>query len=235
MDWKATLADVMAERRRELGERPSMEELVALRTGELPDEERERLIEYASWDPDVARELFDLQRFPELAGGAAGTTGGPDQDRRWWQRLRAQLQEEGILPPAAPALAPEAEPSPARWPFRLSWLPLAAAFAAGALLALLIGELHSSVQINLPVIELVAQAGDAMDVRRGGRPTVVPAGASGVVLTFAAPDLTTESGPYDLDIRRGAQEVARSKGLVPGTGGVFVVVLPRNQIGRAHV
>jgi len=101
MDWKATLADAMAERRRELGERPSTEELIALRAGELSDDERERLIEHAAWDPDVARELFDLLRFPALPDGEAEVSAaGPAQDRSW-QALRARLRSEGVLPESA--------------------------------------------------------------------------------------------------------------------------------------
>lgn len=241
MDWKATLAEIMAERRQELGERPSTDEMIALRAGELSEEERERLLERASWDPEVARELFDLIRFPELPDGEAAPANDLGLDQRW-QALRARLLSEGILP-GTQQPPPEASPPPERARNR-AWFPMAASFAAGVALTFAIGELRSpsrpgspreTVKINLPIVELLALSDTATDVRRGGELTVVPARIEGIVLTLSAPGLALGSGPYALEIRRGRQEVFRSKDLVPGEGGVFVLLLPRDRLAKgAH-
>jgi hypothetical protein len=237
MDWKATLAEIAAERRHETGERPSMDEMIALRSGELSEEARERLLERASWDPEVARELFDLIRFPELEDEAAPAE-DPGTGQRW-QALRARLLSEGILPGSATPPSPRLLRDLVR-----ARLPLAASFAAGVLLAFAIGEIRAffgpatppeTVRINLPIIELPALSDASSDIRRGREITVVPADTQGVVLTLAAPSIAPASGPYDLEIRRGEQEIFRSKALVPGEGGVFVLLLPRERLAAgAH-
>src|SRR5689334_11763870 len=127
MDWKATLAEIIAERRKELGERPSLDEMIALRVGELSADERERLLERAAWDPEVARELLDVIRFPDLGHGETPPEDDADQDRSW-QVMRAKLRSEGLLPEVSAAPAPAPPPPRARvW----DWLPMAASFAAG--------------------------------------------------------------------------------------------------------
>ncbi len=238
MDWKATLAEIVSDRQRQLGERPSMEQMFALRAGELSEAERDRLLERAAWDPEVARELFDLMCFPDLPRGgkakeAVGNDAGLDQR---WQALRARLRSEGILPEMPSRAAPSPEPQRVRvW----RWLPMAASFAAGLALAITIGVLRPAahpespgqgVKLNLPVVELVAPSDTGPDARRGGGLTAVPPNAGGIVLTLAAPGLALSSGPYDLEIRRGRQEVFRSHDLVPGEGGVFVLLLPRERL-----
>jgi hypothetical protein len=240
MDWKATLAEILAERRQELGERPTTDEMIALCAGELSGNERERLLERASWDPKVARELFDLIRFPDLADGEAPFGDDAGLKRRW-QAMQTRLRAEGLLPGIQ--VAPEPSPQPRR-AFARAWLLITASFAAGVALALAVGELRShaglgspreAVEINLPIIELLARPDTATDVRRGGERTVVPAGTRGIVLTLAEPGVTLDSGPYDLEIRRGRTEVFRSKGLLPGEGGVFVLFLPRDRLAAgAH-
>ena len=161
--------------------------------------------------------------------------GEPDLGRRW-QAMRARLLSEGILPEiqAKSELAREPQRARAR-----IWLRMAAAFASGVALTFAIGTLHSpaglgslreAVRINLPIIELLPLSKTATDVRRGGELTILPDSTDGIVLTLAAPGLAPDSGLYELEIRRGRQEVFRSKDLVPGEGGVFVLLLPRNRV-----
>ena len=47
---------------RSSGNRPSVEQLLALRDGELPEEEAERLRDLIAVDPDVAATYLELKR-----------------------------------------------------------------------------------------------------------------------------------------------------------------------------
>ncbi len=237
MDWKTTLAEIIGERRQALGERPSTDQMIALHAGELSAAERERLLERAAWDPGVASELFDLMRFPDPADRQAPFENDAGLDRRW-QAMRTRLQAEGILPGVQVAAEPSPQP---RRSFARAWLPITASFAAGVALALAVGQMRphavpgsprGAVEINLPIVELLALSDTATDVMRGGERTVVPAATRGIVLTLAAPGVTLDSGPYDLEIRRGHTEVFRSQGLMPGEGGVFVLFLPRDHLAE---
>lgn len=235
-DWKATLAEVMAKRRRELGERPSTGELVALLAGELSRGERERLLDRAAWDPEVARDLRELLHLLEPADGEVGPGKDADLDRRW-QAMRSRLVAERVLPPT-----PVLQPAPPELPRARSWrwLPLAASFAVGVIAAMAVWQLRTSVgprspgghvEVNLPIVELEpTTSGPRVDTRRGGEITLVPVSSEGLVLTLTAPGVAPGSGPYDLAIRRDDREIFHSRQLVPAEGGMFVLFLPRDRL-----
>ncbi len=227
MDWRATLEEILAERRRRFGEPPAEEDLIALRAGELADDDRRRLLEHAAVDPEVARELFAVLRFPEADDDS------PEADEsgvgRRWRALRDRLETEGDLP------AEEAPLPPVPLPRRPAWLPLAAMFLLGVTATLLVDRARrpsgpgaaGEARVNLPIVELLP-VGDAAAVRGAERVTVA-ADAGGLVLTLAVPGLPPAPGrgPYSLELTRGDGTTAAVAGLAPGVGGVFVLALPR--------
>lgn len=224
MDWKATLEEILADRRRQLGERPSEDEVVAFSAGELSDDERERLLEHAAVDPEVARELFDALRFPEVSGDESLEPEADGVDERW-QSLRRRLVAEGDLP-----VKLSAAPVPPR---RAAWLPLAAMFVLGVSAALVVARLRApgpavDPRINLAIVELLPVDEEA-DVRGSAEAVAVAADTGGLVLTLAVPALAPSSGrgPYVLELTRGDGTTSTVDGLQPGVGGVFVLDLPR--------
>lgn len=235
MDWKAALAQIVAEHQERPEERPSREEMLAFRAGELSKEERNRLVEYACWNPQVARELFDLLRSP-LPEDDKPPGRDPDQDRRW-RAMRERLMSEGILRVNAASEATARRD----WDRVRRSLHLAASFTAGAALALGLSGLLSRARpgpapallpANLPIVELVALSDAGGGQRRGLGATIVPAGADGIVLTMAVPGLPSEPAParYDLEILHGRERILRRPGLEPGEGGVIVLLLPRDRL-----
>ncbi len=243
MNWEATVEEILVERRQRFGKRPSTDEMIALRAGELSDEERQRLLEHASVDPDVARDLLDLLRFPEMPAGEEPPDEGEGLDDRW-QALRKRLVTEGYLPEDDPAPTPVPVPVPIGTRILL---PLAASFLIGVAAALAFAQFRAlgggtgapaDPQINMPIVELLPVA-DEGPVMRGGEIAIVPGSASGLVLTLAVPGLAPTVGPggYGLVVTSGEGEtVFWAQGLIPVEGSVFVLVLPRHRLADgAHV
>ncbi len=232
MDWKATLDEILAERRKELGDPPSADDMIALRAGELSDAERSALLEHAAVDPEVARELFGVLRFPEPGDDEVGESDEDGVGERW-RALRERLRAEGDLPVKTSA------------PRRVAWLPLAAMFVLGVGLSLLVGRLRdgdpvagariAAPRINLSIVELLP-VGDEVSGPRGAPEVVtVAAGAGGLVLALAVPDLAPERGPFRLELTRGDGTASTVEGLTPGAGGVFMLDLPREDLtGGRH-
>lgn len=228
MDWKTTLEEILAERRQRFGERPTVDELIALRAGELPEEDHQRLLEHAAVDREVARELFDVLRFPERSGDEDP---GPEERGvgRRWRALRARLVAEGDLPAKDVASRPA--------PRRPVWLPLAAMFLLGVAATLTVGRLRgpggpgpaSGPRVNLPIVELLPVAGESAGVRGSAAMATLAADASGLVLALAVPGLvpSADRGPYALEIVRSDGTAVAVEGLSPGAGGVFVLEVPR--------
>ena len=96
-DFAKALKAIMAAKRKELGEPPTPEELLAYRDGRLDPGERERMEARIAVHPDAARALADLAAFPaiEPAPGTPELTDG-DLDARW----KAFRQRVAELPPA---------------------------------------------------------------------------------------------------------------------------------------
>ena len=231
MDWKATIEKILAERRAEMGERPSPTDFAALREGALSETERENLLERAAVDPEVASELFDVLAFPNVPREEDDS----DPERRW-QVFRERIRREGSPPGTAKRPLPEPLHAPRR-----SWLALAASFVLGAISTVAIVEMQgpadrgdgASIQVNLPIVELLP-AGDPAN--RGDQVTRVPAGAHGVVATLAMTAPTREGDVYELRVRHPSGRVAGPvEGLEPGPGDVFVVTLPRSLLADGEV
>ena len=236
MDWKATLEEILAERRQELGDPPAIDDLIALRAGELSDAERSELLEHAAVDPEVARELFDVLRFPQSGDEELpGEERAPDEEpaakagvEERWQALRERLVEEGDLPsrPASPR--------------RRAWLPLAAMFLLGVGASLIVGRLRdggapppaAAPRVNLAIVELLPVGGDPSGLRGAPEIATLAADAGGLVLALAVPGLlpSPERAPFRLELRRGDGTVSTVEGLTPGAGGVFLLHLPREQL-----
>ncbi len=237
MDWKATLEEILAERRQKLGEPPSTDDFIALRANELSDDERRQLLEHASVDPEVARELFDVLRRPGGAQAqrrpeASGDESPADEDGvgERWQAFRERLVAEGDLP------VKDAVPAPSR----VGWLPLAAMFLLGIAASLLVGRLRDSgvpeptaaPRVNLTIVELLPMSDDPSGVRGAAEVVTMTAEAGGLVLALAVPELTPSArrGPFTLELTRGDGTTATVGALNPGIGGVFMLDLPREDL-----
>ncbi len=231
MDWKATLEEILAERRQRLGERPSIDDFIALRAGELSDDRRQRLLEHASVDPEVGRELFDVLGFPELAGDDRPDENGVDQR---WQALRERLVAAGDLP----AVAPE-EGKWGWFPRRgtTAALPLAAMFILGVAATLTVGRLRdpgvdlgAEARVNLAIVELLPAGEGPSGVRGGAEVVTVDASTGGLVLALAVPAPAPDRGPYSLELARDGGTTSTVGGLSPGAGGVFMLDLPSGEL-----
>lgn len=112
-----TWAKVFARRRDRLGNPPSADAVADFRAGRLSDEERERLLEYASTDPETAQELLDAIRFPHLEPGEDDAALSASELREEWQRFRANLAEQGTVAAATtPSPRPRERTAPRFWP-----------------------------------------------------------------------------------------------------------------------
>ncbi len=233
MDWKTTLEEILAERRQELGEPPSIDDFIALRAGELSDDDRRRLLEYAAVDPEVSRELFDVLRFPEPSGDESRTDEEGVGER--WQALRRRLEAEGDLP---------AKPKAPTRPRRITWLPLAAMFLLGIASALIVGRQRDSgdpgatgsARVNLAIVELLPVGDDASGVRGAAEVITVAPDGGGLVLALAVPELapSPDRGPFRLELTRGDGTTSTVGGLSPGIGGVFLLDLPRGELAAGR-
>ncbi len=212
---------------------PPVDDMIALRAGELSDAERSALLEHASVDPEVARELFGVLRFPEPGGDEVGESDEDGVGERW-RVLRERLRAEGDLPVRTSA------------PRRVAWLPLAAMFVLGVGMSLLVGRLRdgdpgagariAAPRINLSIVELLP-VGDGAGLRGAPEIVSVAAEAGGLVLALAVPDLAPapERGPFRLELIRGDGTASTVEGLTPGAGGVFMLDLPREDLtGGRH-
>ncbi len=237
MDWKATLEEILAERRQELGEPPRLADFIALRVGELSEDDRRRLLEHAAVDPEVSRELFDVLRFPEPGGDEDPASDEAGVGERW-QALRQRLEAEGDLParPAAPTFPESGEPTPRR----IAWLPLAAMFLLGIGTALIVDRFRdpsdpgtsAEARVNLAILELLPVDDDPSGVRGSAEVVAVAPDADGLVLALAVPDLapSPDRGPFRLELTRGDGTTSTIGGLTPGIGGVFLLDLPRREL-----
>ncbi|MEM7587646.1 MAG: hypothetical protein AAF560_29940 [Acidobacteriota bacterium] len=230
MDWKATLDEILAERRQQLGDAPSTDELVALRTGDVTDDERQRLLELAAADPGVARELLGVLRFPQAVDDTDDKDDREGVGERW-QAMRERMIAEGDLP-AEDRVADD--PIPANEdmePARFGRVQAAAALALAVGAAFFGYSLRApnvpTPQANPWIVELQAIT-DATAIRRGAdeRATLDDA-TGGVVLTLDVPEGLPE-GVYRLIVLHDNESVATVDGLVPGRGGLLSATVPRD-------
>ncbi len=243
MGWRATIEEYLIRRQRERGDPASMEEILHLHDAlegevEVSPEERQRLLERTSVDPEAARRLLHLLRFPDLPEGSEDPL-APDEVEERWSRFRDRLVSAGKLEPVPHPATPTPSPS---MRFR-SW-PLAASFLVGALVAWMALTLLDPIpsgpdtedgRVNLHIVELLDD-GTSPALRRGEL-VQVPSSAEGLVVTLASSDID-QPGPFDLRVLdRSGMTLLYRQGLVPGPGGVFVLSLPREILadGTVHL
>lgn len=229
MSWKAIVEEVIADRRRAMGERPSLDELIELREGRLSADARERVLERAAVDPEVAGELLDVLDYPALplADGEPDAEWKTERWRRFKERSGEEAGESEIAPgevvpwPRAADRRPEATSSP--------WMKMAATFLVGTLAGTL-GMLALRQRPQEPAaparnVETVGLSLDSEPGSRGGR-VRLPETAEWVLLTIGSGRLPPASD-YGILVRDNAGvEVWRHDGLEPGTGGLLTVLVP---------
>lgn len=72
LDWRSVLEAVVADKRRDLGPHPDLDEIVAYRAGGLGDEDAGRLQDHLVLCPECARLLLELDAFAADAAAPAG-------------------------------------------------------------------------------------------------------------------------------------------------------------------
>lgn len=233
MEQKSSFAQILARHRERLGDPVSLEEVFALHDVslgeiELSEEERSDLLERVSADPEAAKHLLNLMRFPE--SGNEGVEAAESVDARWKifrQRILTELEAEGDSG-RSPV---DFQPSP---PTRRKFWPLAASFILGVVLmhwiAPYIGldaptEDAPSSWVNMPIVELVD---DGSDLSREPSTVRLPALSGGLVVTlYTTSRILPEAGPFQVRVSNPDNpEILLISGLEPGPGGVFVLGLP---------
>ena len=182
----AALAD---DERRRLGEPPTLEQLAALRDGELPEDEADRLRARLAVDPESAELYLELERFAAAAGEGAPGESAADVDEAW-RELSARL-ERGDRSQAGPASA-TAEVIPFH---RRTLVRVLLGLAATVLVAVGVGwwieqaghRLPDGEYYEIPVTE--EKLRDATER--------VPAGIVGLAFQI---DLSGQSGSYDVEL-----------------------------------
>jgi len=101
-DLAATREAIMARKRKELGDPPTPEELLAYRDGRLDPAARERLEAQIAVYPDAARALADLAAFPDIEPGPGVPEISDEEIDAGWETFRQRLEK---LPRPAPAPA----------------------------------------------------------------------------------------------------------------------------------
>jgi hypothetical protein len=133
-DLRTALAGIRAAKRRELGEAPTPEELLAYRDGLLDAATRESVEARIAVYPEAARALADLAAFPNVAP-APGTPELSDEEvNARWRAFCPKLDElpRSMPPPSVPAN----QRRPIPWPLQAAAaLLLSAGLVTGGYLA----------------------------------------------------------------------------------------------------
>lgn len=90
-DWDAVHDELAEERRRELGEPPTLEESRAFFAGTLPPEDEARVRELLIWNPDLARALVEPIPDERAMPGEPGFVSEVELERRW-KALRTRMR-----------------------------------------------------------------------------------------------------------------------------------------------
>lgn len=193
-DLKKALAGIRAAKRRELGEAPTPEELLAYRDGLLDAAARESVEARIAVYPEAALALADLAAFPDVAP-APGTPELSDEEvAARWRAFRPKLDES---PRSMPS--PSAQGNP-RW--ALPWrLQAAAALIAVSLVtggflagrAFQSGPEPSIVRPNAVTAELEPISEDG--VRASSDAIDMPPDSEDLLLTLALPE-TAQAKSY---------------------------------------
>ena len=235
MEQKSSFAQILARHRERLGDPVSLEEIfalhdVALGDVDLSEEERSDLLERVSADPEAAKRLLNLMRFPENEREEAETVESVESSWKVFrQRMRSEVEAERV--PGISSFDLKLPPSVTR--FRV-W-PLAASFFTGVLLMSWIAphigpgtppkDTVSRSWVNMPIVELVD---DGSDLSREPSTVRLSALSRGLVITLYTSNRNLpESGPFNVQVSTPDDfEVQLISGLEPGPGGVFVLGLP---------
>jgi hypothetical protein len=240
-DLGKSLKAIMATKRKDAGEPPSPEELLAYRDGRLDAAERQRIEERIALYPDAARALADLAAFPDLEP-APGTPELSDEeiDARW-QTFRSKLPERPAPPPAR--ATPAVEAAPRRSLRRSSFDPR---LAAAALVILTVGgaagflggrasRVPNESAINVKIAEIAPQGEGGS--RAAPVPLEMPEGSEELVLVLS-PGAQKDFSAYEAEIvdSRG-ERIWEREGLHPTEPGTFQVSFRQGALksGNLHL
>ncbi len=229
-------AAVLARRRARLGDPPPPEAYADYREGRLSAADRERVLEQAAVDPQVAQALLDALHFPELAPPETADPAAWDHEASW-QRLRRRLVATGDLKATS---RPDPEPLLRHRQAHFSRWQLAAVAVLAAGLGLASGVLWRPFEppqprINLPFVSLLPDASGGS--RAVPAEVSLPATAEGVFVTLSLED-PRRFATYQVELRDPAQQVIwKTAGLLPQSGSVLTFTLPREFLlpGRSHL
>lgn len=232
MNPSTTLGKALAEHRERLGEPVTSEELMqlhdaALASESLSEEERIQRLDRVAADPEAARKLRVLMRFPEAS--AEEEAEGVDER---WLAFKARLS------------SPDARPEEDRQEKRRSRSPtlgrkqsfglLAASLSALSLWlgwtlrgpGLVIEPNITDIQVNIPIVEMTTS-----ETHRGPQRIFLSADAEAFVVVLSAPEILTRR-PLDLILLDAENEVVvRRAGILPDEGSLYSAVLSRELLG----
>lgn len=230
---------LQAEARERLGAPPSPELLLAYHEGRLGTAERLEVEEGIAAFPEAGRLLLDLARFPAVEPAPGVEVPSDDEIAARWREFRAarrgtaagrDLERRPLAPVTQLPRRPGSEqPEPAsrsarRWPV---FLAAAAAVIVALGLAYLLGTRAAGPEARAN-LAFAALAPEGEGEGRGSAEVElhVPPSADGVLLSlgYGSP----LEGPVSLTVHnpRG-RTVLRRDGLELGTGGTFLIDLPR--------
>jgi hypothetical protein len=222
-DLAATREAIMARKRKELGDPPTPEELLAYRDGRLDPATRERLEAKIAVHPDAARALADLAAFPDIEPGPGVPDLSADDLDAGWTAFRERL---ATLPRPTPAFV---RPVPRRSTWNPAWL------AAAAILLLSVGlgigyragvtSEPAGPYRNVQITELEPVTGDGF--RAPADPIKLPETTEALLLALVLPG-TEEFSSYTVEIldRNGAPHRSADR-LVPSDLGNLQISFPR--------
>ena len=233
MEQKSSFAQILSRHREQLGGPVSLEDVFTLHDLtlgeiELSEEERSVLLERVSADPEAAKHLLNLMRFPN--SGSEGAEAAEPLDARWAafrQRILTDSESEGVSRRSPVDSRPSSPTGPRIW-------PLAASFVLGVVLMYWIVP-HIGLEtdtkdapnswVNMPIVELVDNGSGPI---REPRTVRLPTLSRGLVVTlYTSSRNLPESGPFEVRVSTPDNpEVQIVPGLEPGPGGVFVLGLP---------
>ncbi len=238
-ELRGRVRPLQAEARERLGAPPSPERLLAYHEGRLGTAERLEVEEGIAAFPEAGRLLLDLARFPAVEPAPEVEVPSDDEIAARWREFRAarrgvaagrDLEHRPLAPVTPLPRRPESErPKPAQgYPRR--W-PVVLAAAAAALLAIGLAYFLGTrgagpeARTNLAFAAL-APAGEGEGRGSAEVELQVPPSADGVLLSlgYGSP----LDSPVSLTVHdpRG-RTVLRRDGLELGTGGTFLIDLPR--------
>lgn len=225
-----------SEARRNLGEHPSPEELIAYQAYELTGTESQRIREHLGICPECVNAVLDLEAFPavERREPEAGAT--PEESAKMWNAIEAGLAAGAEPADDSAKSAPRESSSGWKWAARIlgapAWVPR---LAVAMLLVALIGwNFHLRNQIDrLSHIHPHVVVSDLLPVTEGelrsGRPRTVRLASEldGLVLVLDVAD-TRGFSNFRIEVKDGGGSTLDSiLELTPTPDGLFLLEIPR--------